>query len=94
MEYLKSDHSMSGEISKKKFEDIDEGYVIKLLKGFLGKNNPNYALLSESSLTKVKHGINDEDTLKYVYSFGASLIQVKFSIRENKKMYFTIELLN
>ena len=94
MEYLKSDHLMSGEISKKKFEDIDESYVIKLLKVFLGKNNPNYALLSESSLTKVKHGISDKDTLKYVYSFGASLIQVMFLIRENKKVYFTIKLLN
>ena len=94
MEYLKSDHTMYGEISKKKFEDIDEDYVIQLLKAFLGKDNPNYELLSKSGLTQVKHGINDEHSLKYVYSFGASLIQVKFSIEKNKKMYFTIKLIN
>ena len=94
MKSLKSDYSMSGEISKKKFDDIDKSYVFELLKTFVGEDNPNYTLLSESALTRVNPGINDEHSLKYVYSFGASLIQVMFSLTENKKMYFTIKLLN
>ena len=57
MEYIKSDHTMSGKISKKKFEDIDKDYVIQLLKAFLGKDNPNYELLSKSGLTQVKFSI-------------------------------------
>lgn len=95
MKYFKSERVMYGEIFNMEPKDIDTVEVFKLLKIFFKEFNLIYdEALLELGITKVKQGINDVNTLKYVYSYGASLIQAMFSIKDDKTTFYTIKLLN
>lgn len=83
----------------KRLEDFTPEVALHVLKKHLTESNPYYNSISIDNLTLVKKGIQDENTIKYVYDWGASLFQIVAidygkSQNENKKVSVYIGLSN
>lgn len=94
LESQKNDGCLSGIIESKKIGEITEEDAFELLKIFVGTDNPYFKLLSIASLTLVKPGFATEETvsLKYVYNWGSSLIQIFFYSAE--KLNFSVKIVD
>ena len=71
-------------INDKTINQITKEYAFEILKNFLGESNPYYDLLSIDELTLVNPGVGGENSKKYIYNWGASIIQILFFISGNK----------
>lgn len=92
IEILNKDGCLEGIIESKKINEITAEYAFKFLKTYVGINNPYFNQLSLNNLTLVKPGIETENSIKYVYNWGGSLIQI-FFLHIEKKLYFSVKML-